>query len=404
MHPFGHLPVNGMLHYPDIAAHRVAIGQVLQRRGTPIFLGERANLVDRYRTLQRGLQARWPRHIIGYSFKTNYLVARCGVLQELGAWAEVVSQREYCWARELGYAGQSIIFNGPWKPDEALRTAIADGALVNINDHDELDRILRLAALRDAPLDVGLRVSSTLPRLGHSRFGFSLENAEAAEAVDKLARAPRANLVALHTHLYGDTDDPELYALAAQRLGEFARTTIADYERRLKFVDLGGGFPAHAPKPKSRTTWNPRPIDEYLQAICAALAPFFPRPEARPTLIVEPGRYLTSDAIMLVTRVVHVKRRDGRQLVNCDGSISMVPLTHYCPQVIRAYTPALEPRETNEVPTVIQGSTCRENDLLYEGTFPRLERGDYLVHFAAGAYNSSLSPDFIFAAPGMELF
>ena len=29
---------------------------------------------------------------------------------------------------------------------------------------------------------------------------------------------------------------------------------------------------------------------------------------------------------------------------------------------------------------------------------------DYLVHFAAGAYNSNLSPDFIFQTPRLVLF
>lgn len=392
-------------HFPNLERKRSTALAILARTGTPIFLCERENLIDRYQALTESLNAHWGQHVVGYSFKTNYLVAKCGIFRECGAWAEVVSGREYRLARELEYPGPSIVFNGPHKTDTELRTAIIkDRALVNVNDHDELERIIGITSAVESPIDIGLRISSTLPRLGHSRFGFSLENGEATAAVDRVCRAPGVNIAALHTHLYGDTDAENLYRLAASRLGEFAKQQIPDYQHALKFVDVGGGFPAHSPKPKSRQTWNPQPIDLYVRTITDALRPFFPLASRQPTLIVEPGRYLTCDGIVLVTRVLHVKDRDGTQTVNCDGSISMVPLTHYCPQIIRVYTPELTERVGAESSTIIHGSTCRENDILYDGMFPRVEPGDCLVHFAAGAYNSSLSPDFIFAAPSLELF
>lgn len=397
-------PLVDMACYPDVEMHRAKIRQLLQHDGTPVFICERDNLVDRYQALKQSLETRWGKHVIGYSFKTNYQVARSRILQDMGAWAEVVSAREYQMARQLEYPGSSIIFNGPLKPDDSLRAAIADGALININDHDELGRFIEITSDESTRVDVGIRISSTLPRLGHSRFGFSLENDEASSAVERIRNSTGLNLVSLHSHLYGDTDDPEIYRVAARRLGEFAKSHIRDYRRALKFVDIGGGYPAHGPKPRSRSAWDPRPIDVYIKHATESLRPFFPDREACPALVVEPGRYLTCDGIILVTRVVHVKPRDEKQMVNCDGSISMVPLTHYCPQVIQAFTPDLVRRAGEEISTVIQGSTCRENDLLYEGQFPRVQPGDYLVHFAAGAYNSNLSPDFIFKSPEMAVY
>ena len=391
-------------HYPNVEQHRSTLLKILARTGTPIFLGERENLLERYQALSESLAAHWGQHLVGYSFKTNYLVAKSDIFRPCGAWAEVVSGREYRLARELGFPGTSIIFNGPHKTDDDLHTAMVDGALINANDHDELDRMIELSSTAKSPFDIGLRLSSTLPKLGHSRFGFSLENGEATAAVERVDCAPGLNLAALHTHLYGDTDEASVYGLAASRLGEFAKQHIADYQQRLKFIDLGGGFPAHGPQPKSRQTWNPQSIDVYIRTIADALRPFFSTASRQPTLIVEPGRYLTCDGIVLVTRVIHVKEREGRQSVNCDGSISMIPLTHYCPQVIGVYTDQLQQRSEATTSTIIYGSTCRENDILYQGEFPATQPGDYLVHFAAGAYNSSLSPDFIFASPSLELF
>jgi diaminopimelate decarboxylase len=281
--------------------------------------------------------------------------------------------------------------------------AIDEGSLLNINDHDELDRLVGLATSAKKRVEIGLRLGSTLPKLGHSRFGFSMENGEALSALEKIQGDPNISLTGLHTHLYGDTDDVDMYGLAAERLGEFAKQHVTDYPGSIKYIDLGGGFTAHTPKPKSRETWNPQEIDAYIRAITDSLRRYFPNEQVQPTLIVEPGRYLANDCAILVTRVVHVKHRDGKQIVNCDGSISMVPLTHYIPQIIHAYTVDIQQRTGTRTPTTIYGSTCRENDVLFDGPFVETSPGDYLVHYAVGAYNANLSPDFIFEAPGMEL-
>jgi len=390
-------------YYPDLDRKKSAVQAAVTRTGTPVFLCDRDILTARYRALDECLGRNWQQHIIGYSFKTNYQVARSGILRQAGAWAEVVSGREYRLARELGYPGRSIIFNGPYKTDADLRLAIDEGAIVNINDHDELDRLSAVSRSANEPVDIGIRLSGTLPKLGHSRFGFSLENGEALDALEKIHGNPGLNLAGLHTHLYGDTDDPDIYRQAAQQLGKFASQLQGDNPGGLKYIDLGGGFPAHTIKPKSREYWNPKEIGVYIRAITESLQQFFPPERVQPTLIVEPGRYLVCDGIILVTSIIHVKLRDGKQQINSNGSLSMVPLTHYIPQVIRAYTEDIQPRTGPEIPTIIFGSTCRENDVLFESPFVETRSGDYLVHYAAGAYNANLSPDFIFETPDMEL-
>jgi diaminopimelate decarboxylase len=392
-----------LVYYPGITSKRSVVQETLARTGTPIFLCDRDILSARYRALDQSLSDNWQQHVIGYSFKTNYQVARSGILQQEGAWAEVVSGREYRLALELGSPGRSIIFNGPYKSDDDLRLATDEGSLLNINDHDELDRLIGLARSSQKRVEIGLRLGSTLPKLGRSRFGFSMDNGEALSALEKIQRDPNISLAGLHTHLYGDTDDAGIYGLTAERLGEFAKQHVADYTESLKYIDLGGGFPAHTPKPKSRETWNPQEIDVYIRVITDSLRRYFPNEQRQPILIVEPGRYLTNDCAILVTRVVHAKQRDGNQIINCDGSISMVPLTHYIPQIIHAYTVDIQQRTGTMTPTTIYGSTCRENDVLYDGPFVETRPGDYLVHYAVGAYNANLSPNFIFEAPGMEL-
>lgn len=390
-------------YYPNPSRHPSCFSQLLRENPTPVFLAERAILEDRYFTLKRVLERCWPDHVIAYSFKTNYLVAQSKLFQELGAWAEVVSGREYQMAKQLGYSGDRIVFNGPYKTDAQLLQALGDHAALNVNDHEELRRLEVLAAREEGQHPVGLRVSTTITGMGHSRFGFSMESDEARRAVEKVLSSSRLRLVGLHMHLLGDTDDPARYREAGRKLGQFIRRHLPDQGRSLRYVDLGGGFPAHGPKPHRRTEWDPRPIEEYVEAISEELSEIFPQGD-RPTLILEPGRYLVCDGIIFVAQVVNVRHSGQRQRITSNGSITMMPLTHYCPHIVQAFAPTFAPRVSEGMTSTIYGPSCREDDILLEGPFPEVEIGDYLVHYAVGAYNSNLSPSFIFDTPPVVFF
>ncbi len=390
------LPAGFFDSFPQLELERNRFASPLERSGTPVFLADERIVTDRHERLEHALRTQWGSSAIAYSFKTNYAVAESGILQRRGAWAEVVSGREYALARRLGYSGAHIVFNGPLKRDAELRATLADGALVHVDNEEELERVLMLAARRPARARTGLRVRADLESLP-SRFGFSL-NDEAQAAAAAVASVPGVALESLHLHLKGDTDDPAVYRAAARQLAGFLRNLPDDVRRRLRSLDFGGGFPAHGPKPRSRQSWEPRPVEEYVAAIVEELAPVFPAGE-RPMLILEPGRYLVADAFSFVSRVLRAGRSVEGELVTVDGAATMLPLRHYCPQVARVFAADLTARYGEPVHSVVFGSSCRENDVLYEGLLPRTHPGDLIAFYATGAYNASLSPAFIFEVP-----
>ncbi len=385
--------------FPSLERDRERLGPVLHRTDTPLFLVDTRILAERYREVERALARRSARSAIAYSFKTNYAVAESRLLGELGAWAEVVSGREYRLARGLGHPGEEIVFNGPHKRDDELLLALTEGALIHVNDREELERVLELRMAHHGRARVGLRVKADLPGVEPSRFGLSLEDGEAAAAVARMLSVPGLAPAGLHLHLRGDTDDPGHFREAARRVSRLLAHGGPEGGRlRVRSLDLGGGFPAHGPRPRSRRTWDPRPIGEYVDAITGELSPALAH-EDGPTLILEPGRYLVADAIVFVSTVLRARRSGNGQLVTVDGTVTMLPLTHYCPQIARLFTSDLLPRRDSSLPSTVLGSSCRENDVLYSGPLPPAVRGDFLVFYAAGAYNSSLSPEFIFDAP-----
>jgi diaminopimelate decarboxylase len=393
--------ITDLRHFPDPGEHRDRILEIVGQSVPPVFLAERRILADRFADMARALGTHWPQWTIAYSFKTNYQVAESGALRALGAIAEVVSGHEYRLARSLGYPGSEIVFNGPYKTAEDLRAAIADGARINVNDPDELQRIEDVARAMNVRCPIGLRVNVPLSEFPASHFGFSIADGEADSGVRRVWDSAHLRLTGLHLHLRGDMDNPAWYAQGCRVLADFLRTWPSEHLAALQYIDMGGGYPAHMSKLDTRTHWDPRPIDEYIVAITQELRPCF---EGRrpPRLIVEPGRYLVNDAIIFLSRIVSVRERAGAQQIVCNGATTMVPFTRHRAPIIRVYQPDLVPRDGPAVPSNIYGASCREDDVLFQGALGRVAPGDYLVHFGVGAYNSSINPPFIFPCPTLR--
>ena len=139
-HQMGGMNKFGQQLAPRVQTHidGVAIADLVARYGSPLFVFSERTLVDRYRELEQAFSRRYPSVRIAWSYKTNYLQAICRVFHREGAWAEVVSPFEYDKAVALGIPPERIHFNGPYKPDDALARAIAGGAILHVDNLDEI--------------------------------------------------------------------------------------------------------------------------------------------------------------------------------------------------------------------------------------------------------------------------
>ncbi len=391
-----------MDQFPDVEARRVQLLSILKKKSTPMFFVDTDILADRYQGLIQALESYWKKHVVAYSFKTNYTIAQTKILQKLGARAEVVSGTEYMMARKLGYEGEQIIFNGPLKRDEELMLAFSEGALVHIDNKEELERAALISERLKRIITLGLRINAHISGIPASRFGFSVERGEAYEVVRRISRNKLLRLVSLHMHIGTDVDDVMCYHFAAQRLAQFAQTIEVVNHVRLRHIDMGGGFPAHGLSPLGTITWDARPIGEYIRSIADGLAAFPLR--KKPMLIVEPGRYLVDDAVVFVISAVSIRAYNGMQRVTTDGAVTMLPLRFYRPQIVKAFSPSLYELSDKTTKTIIHGATCREDDVLYQGELPEVSVGDLVVFYCVGAYNQSMGSEFIFGSPPTVFF
>lgn len=365
---------------------------LVNRHATPLFIIDQEVLKRNLKQLESSCKKNWGPFKIAYSFKTNYEVCKDNFLKKYGVWAEVVSEWEYKMAIGLGYKGKEIIYNGPAKNHEVLKTALGDEALVIVENFQELDDVLAIAIKNRRKYGIGVRLnleSRSVP----TRFGFSIKNNEATHAIKQVIDNPFLELIALHVHTGSDVDDVEKFKNAAENLADFLNKNHEDLVK-LKIIDFGGGFPSSGMAPYGHRNWNPRSINEYVVAITAVLSKVFKK--NRPTLIFEPGRYLVDDAEILITKIINSKESGLRQTLTVDAALTMLPLVQYRPQIINLYDRKLKRKNARKMETIVYGASPRENDVLFKGLLPKAEIGDYLVYFVVGAYNQSMSSDFVF--------
>ncbi len=386
----------------------VPIADLLEQHGAPLFVISEQRLRRNMQRLKRAFSARYPSVIFGWSYKTNYLGAVCNTFHQEGSWAEVVSEFEYQKARSLGVPGNNILFNGPFKTQQALRLAISEGAHIHVDNLDELYALEQITEELKTHTDVTLRLNfDTGFTEPWSRFGFNVESGQALDAAWRIAASEYLSLTGLHSHIGTFVLEPRAYTQQVRIMCGFMDEVETRTDCRIAYIDVGGGFasmnslqgvylPAEQMVPS---------IEQYAEAICDVLLELTHDREARgfkrPTLILETGRALVDDAGYLISTVVANKRLpDGKRAVVVDAGVSLLFTAFwYNHNVVPTRLLPGKPEET-----VIYGPLCMNIDVMRSSIMlPPLSVGDALVFSPVGAYNNTQWMQFIEYRPNVVL-
>lgn len=325
----------------------VAVKKLIEDYGSPLYVISESTIRSTYKKAKKAFTTRYPKVQFAWSYKTNYLNAVCNVFHQEGSWAEVVSGFEYEKAIRNGVDGKKIIFNGPDKTADDLRKAIQNESLIHIDHLDELYTILELTEELEKRPKVAIRVNmDTGIYPMWDRFGFNYENGQAWDALNKIMRSGKLELMGLHCHIGTFMLTASAYAVAAGKLADLAIGIQEKYNHSIKYIDLGGGFASKntlkgAYLPGSDT--NPT-FDDFAEAISTTLLNCNFRNNELPLLILETGRALIDDAGYLLGTVIANKRTSmGKRTTILDIGVNLLftafwydhkitpaqPFTHY---------------------------------------------------------------------------
>lgn len=355
---------------------------------TPCFIFDEVEFERGVNGFRDALRAKFEHVTVGYSVKTNSLPYALREARRLGCKAEVVSHDEYQLARLCGFEPCEIIYNGPMKSRETFLEAVKEGATVNLEAKRELDWLRELPS--DSEFQVGIRLNINISHVSpedadgeddNSRFGFSDESNEFADALKDLKEMHNVRLAGIHIHRTAHSRSPRFY----ERSIDYAAKTIKKYDLKIDYIDVGGGYFGIFP--------NKPTFEDYAEVFYRPLRQYGLE---NLRVIIEPGNALTASPFAFLTEVIDVKRVDSKtRFITTDGSRNDIDTffnkKDYLKEILYK-----EPDRQIEPLQIVAGCTCLEYDRLFTLTDkPCLEAGDRILYNNVGAYTMTLSPQFI---------
>lgn len=379
------------------------IEELTKQYGSPLFVFSQQKIEELYLKTYNAFTARYPKVQFAWSYKTNYLSGICQLMHKLGSSAEVVSEMEYEKAKALKVEGSEIIYNGPYKPKEALKKAVEDGAKIHIDHFFEINDLEEIADELKLRIPVAIRLNmftGTHPQW--DKFGFNYENSEAYNAVKRIFSENKLYLTGLHTHIGTFILDANAYNIATTKIMKFKALIEKEFNYEIEYIDMGGGF---ASKSYLKGVYqSPEVIiptvDEYANAITTAIYEHNER-QTLPKLYMELGRYLIDEAGYLLSTVRAYKRfSNAKKAYIMDAGVNLLYTSQWYSFVVELD----QDYQGTPEPSTLNGPLCMNIDVIEENiSLPPLNRGSILTLSPVGAYNLSQSMQFIRYRPAVVL-
>lgn len=372
---------NGVLHAEDVPLHAIAA-----QHGTPCYVYSRAALTHAYHEFDAAFAGH--AHLICYAVKANANLAILNLFARLGSGFDIVSGGELARVLAAGGDARKVVFSGVGKSATEIRDALNSEILCfNVESASELERINQIAGELKKIAPISLRVNPDVDAKTHpyiatglkeNKFGVAYDD---APALYRRARELKhVKIEGIDCHIGSQLTDVAPFAAAAERVIALVRGLQAE-GIALSHIDLGGGLGI-----QYQAEHSPPSTRAYAAAILKGIAG---RTEK---LLLEPGRCLTGNAGVLLTRVEYLKRGDERHFAIVDGAMNdlMRPALYDAWHDILPVTQSANPSETWE----IVGPVCESGDFLGRQRRLALHEGDFLAIRSAGAYGMSMSSNY----------
>jgi len=386
---------NGELYCED-----VSISEMVHSAGTPLYVYSRSTLAGHYHRIAEAFAPLHP--LICYSIKSCGNLEILRTLQGCGSGFDVVSGGELFRALKAGADPKTIVFAGVGKTDQEINEALETGiGWFNVESEEEFWNLDRLAGLGGIQVRAALRVNPDVASAGthqktftgkkETKFGVDIERA--FDFYLRAAPAAHARLNAMHLHIGSPIKTVQPYVDAITKaldlMGRLRQRGIS-----VDTLDIGGGFAAFYEGNEAPSA------SDY----AAQIVPLLKDKNLR--VILEPGRSISCNAGVLISRVQYTKQGGSKNFVIVDAAMNDLirPTLYESYHFIWPVAPGPQLMPPNRLSTLrtpddrkvdVVGPICESGDYLAQDRYlPHLKRGDLLAVFSAGAYGFSMSSQY----------
>lgn len=368
-----------------LCAEEVPLPEIAAQVGTPFYCYSSATLRRHFRVFHEALREANP--LICFAVKSCSTLAVIRTLAAEGSGADVVSGGEVRVALAAGVPAERIVFSGVGKTRDELAFALSQDIFqFNVESEAELDALSQVATSLKKTANIALRVNPDVVAGTHAKIAtgnketkFGVAIAEAPSLYARAAKMPGLQVQGVSVHIGSQLVDLDPFS------GAFARVVALVQELRaagipITTLDLGGGL--GIPYGDDEPPPLPLAYGEMVKKVTAGLGC---------RLIFEPGRVLVGNAGLLVTRVLYLKRSEGRVFVIVDAGMNdLVRPAMY--EAHHDIVPVIEGTGTGKMLVDVVGPVCETSDIFAKDRLLNLPRtGDLLAFRSAGAYGASMA-------------
>lgn len=364
------------------------IDQIKKEFGDAFYLLDTEQFKKNFLELKEAFSKIYPHFNIAYSYKTNYTPWLCKIINELGGYAEVVSDMEAEIAQRIGVAHKNVIWNGPIKDPIKLEKFLISGGTANMDSKEELILVKEIVIRNpDVVFNLGIRCNYEVGDGVLSRFGFDTDSEDFMEAVKFTSSTHNVKFNNIQCHFA--KRQVEYWHARAKGMIELIERLGVVPER----IDIGGGlFGKMEDSLKAQFSSKVPNYQAYAEAAATVFAEYFKDKDEKPELLIEPGSAIVGDCMKFVGTVKSIKNIRGKYIATILGSQKNINMGGVNPP-IEVISMGGQQKEYNNMDMV--GFTCIEDDVLYHNFTGKLANGDAIVISNCGSYSLVMKPPFI---------
>jgi diaminopimelate decarboxylase len=371
-------------------AEDVPVAEIAAAVGTPFYVYSTATLQRHFGLFDEALD--WAEHLVCFAMKSLSNQAVIKVLADAGAGMDVVSAGEYLRAKAAGVPGDRIVFSGVGKTADEMRMALEGGIRqFNVESEPEMVQLNKVALGLGMVAPITVRVNPDVDAKTHAKiatgksenkFGIPISRARAVYA--EAAAMPGLKVIGIDVHIGSQLTDLAPFEQAYLKVAELTEQLRAD-GHEISRLDLGGGLGI----PYARSNEAPPLPSDYGALIQRTVGHLGCEIE------IEPGRLISGNAGLMVSKVIYVKEGEDRQFMIIDAAMNdlirpaMYDAHHDIVPVVEA-NPGDAPAKYD-----IVGPICESGDTFTKGRAMAAVKPDDLVAFrSAGAYGAVMSSEY----------
>jgi len=378
----------------------VRLDELAKKFGTPLYVYSQNTISGHFARLDRAMGA--VDHLICFAVKSNSNQSILRVLAGLGSGFDIVSAGELRRVMTAGGDPRQCAYAGVGKREDEIEFALRQGVYsFNVESEPELERINRVAKRLKKVAPVAVRVNPDVAAHTHAKittgtyenkFGIGYEQVEGVYA--RASKLKNLRLRGVQMHIGSQITEVGPFEQAVRKVVPLVNRLKEKHP--LEFFSIGGGLgivyqPALASGEEG--WWKSGPARKMLtpEQYAARLLPLVKPVGLR--ILMEPGRFISGNSGVLLTRVEFIKRRGKKNFLIVDAAMNDL----IRPAFYDAYHEIVPLARKNGAMTNsdVVGPICESGDFFCKDRpLPKIREGEYLALMSAGAYGFVMASNY----------